>query len=1066
MTRRPSKKKNIWHAVAHLLFTVVALLGIGIAWLAMDVRSLEFLKPYVQESVSDAFAPFSVEAGDIRYTIDRKDWTLVTGLRNVTLKDEENHRVATFSRINLDLRLLSLLSGEIRFQTLEVVKPSIRLTKQEDGRVTLSVSARKENEENEEEAPADIEIGGVVGALKEISVKTVVVRDAFLGIASRNATAMYRLPRLMLMAKEHGDIFSIQYDAQIQESEEVSRVTGSFDINESARNFSATSVFSDFNLILAAPFHPYGAYFADAAIRLSGTTSVAMDFDGKLLKASADIMTENGNYAHPEFFPKRLTYRSIALKAHKEKDDPTLHIEKASLENDDMALAASGDVSFLPEGIGVKAEAEVKNLKIDRVGDYWPLDMSKDARDWVTTNLSVGTVASAKAKLAFTPEDLAAEETPESLLDADLVVKGATVGFLPGYPTVKGVNGKVKITAKALDIVADSGDFMRGTKLEAAHLRIPDFAAPGIPMAFSLTLDAPAADVAEMIGEKRLNLASALRLDPDAVEGAASGKVDFTLPLYSAEWPKEKPYITYDITAKLNNVSQDGVLGKWNITGMGGDLAVDNSKLTLNTVTELQGVGSELGIAREFTGAKTTTYTLVADIPRETMPVFGFDIPEQIQGILGVNAKVTETGDKSVTQAKVNLSNTAIRIDELNYTKQLGKPATLQITQESKGNRSVVPQFSYGAEGAEVKGSYTQDKKSGEFTEVKLSRLKLGANDFALSYATGEAGRRLITLSGQTLDLSTPEPEEGVAKAPKKEDDGNPLDALLNSRITLDLKKLLLSPAHGLNHLSGVIDCGVHLCPGVSLKSETGEGVPFTFTIGQEEGRRKLTMASKDAGGVIKSFDISDHVVGGVLDFKGTFDDSGAQPVLNGRLLVTDFRVVKGPILAKLLSLASLTGFLDTLAGNGISFAKLSADAIFSGDMLRVKNGKAYGSAIGLTVKGKIQPFKGTIDLNGTVVPAYAANSIIGKIPLLGTILTGGDGGGVIAANYTMKGSGEDPEVSVNPLSLLTPGFLRNVFDAPEEDDDHIITDTAPEEKTEETTPAEEKPAFPTVRKR
>ncbi len=70
------------------------------------------------------------------------------------------------------------------------------------------------------------------------------------------------------------------------------------------------------------------------------------------------------------------------------------------------------------------------------------------------------------------------------------------------------------------------------------------------------------------------------------------------------------------------------------------------------------------------------------------------------------------------------------------------------------------------------------------------------------------------------------------------------------------------------------------------------------------------------------------------------------------------------------------------------------------------------------------------IDVSGTVVPAYAINSALGHIPVLGEIFTGGKkGGGVFAVNYTMSGPTDDPQVNVNPLSALTPGIFRNVFD-------------------------------------
>lgn len=53
-------------------------------------------------------------------------------------------------------------------------------------------------------------------------------------------------------------------------------------------------------------------------------------------------------------------------------------------------------------------------------------------------------------------------------------------------------------------------------------------------------------------------------------------------------------------------------------------------------------------------------------------------------------------------------------------------------------------------------------------------------------------------------------------------------------------------------------------------------------------------------------------------------------------------------------------------------------------------------------------------------------NSLLSSIPLVGEILTGGSG--LIAATYTMKGPSKDPQVSVNPLSILTPGFLRKIL--------------------------------------
>jgi hypothetical protein len=56
-------------------------------------------------------------------------------------------------------------------------------------------------------------------------------------------------------------------------------------------------------------------------------------------------------------------------------------------------------------------------------------------------------------------------------------------------------------------------------------------------------------------------------------------------------------------------------------------------------------------------------------------------------------------------------------------------------------------------------------------------------------------------------------------------------------------------------------------------------------------------------------------------------------------------------------------------------------------------------------------------------------NSVLGRIPFLGKIFSPEVGGGVFAARYSIDGPFDNANISVNPLSVLTPGFLRNLFD-------------------------------------
>jgi hypothetical protein len=132
-------------------------------------------------------------------------------------------------------------------------------------------------------------------------------------------------------------------------------------------------------------------------------------------------------------------------------------------------------------------------------------------------------------------------------------------------------------------------------------------------------------------------------------------------------------------------------------------------------------------------------------------------------------------------------------------------------------------------------------------------------------------------------------------------------------------------------------------------------------------------------------------------------------------------------ILGRILSVGSLTGLTNLLTGEGISFEKMTADMVARAGVVRISNGKASGNAMGMTVEGLVDSTSSKLKLKGVVVPAYALNSILGKIPIIGA-LAGGEGEGLIAFNYAIGGRFEKPDISVNPLSGLTPGFLRGIF--------------------------------------
>ncbi|NET39955.1 MAG: AsmA-like C-terminal region-containing protein, partial [Cyanothece sp. SIO1E1] len=147
------------------------------------------------------------------------------------------------------------------------------------------------------------------------------------------------------------------------------------------------------------------------------------------------------------------------------------------------------------------------------------------------------------------------------------------------------------------------------------------------------------------------------------------------------------------------------------------------------------------------------------------------------------------------------------------------------------------------------------------------------------------------------------------------------------------------------------------------------------------------------------------------------------------------------------LSIMALTGIVDALTGEGLNFSELDVPFAYTDGEIQIADAKATGTSIGFTASGTVYTHADVLNIQGTVVPAYALNSMLGKIPLLGNIFAGTeDGGGVFAANFSVTGPIEDPQTTVNPLSALTPGILRNLFGAfkPEQQPHPLIAPEKP----------------------
>lgn len=208
----------------------------------------------------------------------------------------------------------------------------------------------------------------------------------------------------------------------------------------------------------------------------------------------------------------------------------------------------------------------------------------------------------------------------------------------------------------------------------------------------------------------------------------------------------------------------------------------------------------------------------------------------------------------------------------------------------------------------------------------------------------------------------------------------------------------------------------------------------FANVLRGDDGKRTYAFQAENAGELLSALGYLDGMENGALSMTGSIYDAPinvdrSKIRLDGDVVLSEFKVRDLPVLAQLLSLASFGGIADTLSGNGLRFDGADANFFYDDGRLKIKRAKASGSALGLTLQGAVDYKSDRISLGGNLVPAYVLNSLIGKIPVLGKLFTSREGEGVVGVNYRIFGTASDPTLIVNPLSVFTPGFLRQIFE-------------------------------------
>ena len=203
--------------------------------------------------------------------------------------------------------------------------------------------------------------------------------------------------------------------------------------------------------------------------------------------------------------------------------------------------------------------------------------------------------------------------------------------------------------------------------------------------------------------------------------------------------------------------------------------------------------------------------------------------------------------------------------------------------------------------------------------------------------------------------------------------------------------------------------------------------IRFANIMDQQSELNKINIEFDDFGKFLNKSSISESFIEGEGTATLYFKELN---LLSGKLEITDSSIKNSSFLARLLQLASFTGLLEILTNEGIPFDRIIVNFTNKNGIINIEEAKFQGFSLGGNLKGVTELDKQKINLEGIIVPAYAINALLNKIPLIGQVITGIEGDGLIGVNFKVTGTYDEPDYNVNPLSILTPGIVRSIFES------------------------------------
>jgi hypothetical protein len=720
----------------------------------------------------------------------------------------------------------------------------------------------------------------------------------------------------------------------------------------------------------------------------------------------------------PPLIAQRIAVSGVADLAEK-----LVTFDEAILQTPLGSITAAGSLGFEAQTPSLAMAASISQMPTGVAKQMWVPFIAPGARRWFIEHVREGHIAAGTFQAAI-PGGLLwtgkRPRLPDEMLRLEMRLEDVSFTTLGELPPVRHASGVAVLSGSTFGVDLEAGVIAvpsgSDVTIEAGAFAVANTAQRYPEGVVEMQISGEAGPLGEIADAKPFQALGRQKITPADLSGTAEASVSVRLPLRP---DVSEGDVDWRVSIDGTDLASAAPIAGRMVSDADVNIVVTPVDVTVRGTAKIDGVPADVDMSNPIAGgdlAGSGQQMVRLNLDDAARKRLGIGLDEIVAGSVGTFVSNVE-GNREGQHYDLDLKRARIVLPGLGWSKGIGVPASLSFDLIPNAKGYAVE--SLVLEGADFGFAGTAQLDSGYgLVSADISRFSLRKGDSMSFELTLAKNGYAIAARGKSFDM-----RGFLTNLRDAAGGGEPPDLSIEARFE---RLIGFNDEEITNAKISVLSAG-----GVTRKlSFAGKLGGADILAGYSDTREGATLqlSSPDGGRVMRFADLYSRVSGGNMNIDAS--RPGPTGPLVGIFDLTNFAITNEPAMDRIVATSARNGSGRTgVDPNNVRFDRMVINFAKTDQAITINDALLRGSDVGATFNGRFDLSTSNMSINGTYLPAYQLNNFFGRIPIIGLALGGGSSEGLIGVTFKIQGTTDEPQLFINPLSVVAPGIFRKIFE-------------------------------------